>query len=133
MIPVTVRLAIEASKNPATAQGAIILFRGEDGNAWTPYGVDESTAKVIVGKTTHFSPWSAAVAAETYCYLNQCGGFSRLDPNATAEEKSKSAGLLPGSTAESRTRGPTREWSAWASRPTRARRTTATASAAPAR
>jgi hypothetical protein len=95
-IPVTVTLAIDPSKNPASSQGAVMLFRGEEGNAWTPYGVDESTAKVIVGKTTHFSPWSAAQAAETYCYLNQCAGFSRLDPNATAEEKSKSAGLLPG-------------------------------------
>jgi hypothetical protein len=92
--PVTVTVQIDESKKRADGKGALMLFRGTGANAWTPYGADETTAKVVVGKTTHFSLWAPTAAAETYCYLNQCSPFARANPSP--DGKGNEAGVLPG-------------------------------------
>ena len=74
---VTVTVHVDESKKRDDGKGALVLFRGAGKGAWTPYGADETTAKVVVGKTTHFSRWVPTAAAETYCYLNQCSPFPR--------------------------------------------------------
>jgi hypothetical protein len=92
--PVTVTVKIDESKKRADGKGAVMLFRGTGGNAWTPYAADETKATVVVGKTTHFSLWAPTAAAETYCYLNQCHGFALAGPSR--DGKTTGAETLPG-------------------------------------
>ena len=86
--PVTITVQIDPSKKRADGKGALMLFRGTGGAAWTPYGADETSASVVVGKTTHFSTWAPTTAPETYCYMFACTPFDRSggpnDPNAAA-------------------------------------------------
>ncbi|MBX3205780.1 MAG: hypothetical protein KF764_11975 [Labilithrix sp.] len=92
--PVTVTVRVDESKKRGDGKGALMLFRGTGGSAWTPYGADETTATVVVGKTTHFSLWAPTAAAETYCYLNQCHGFALAAPSE--DGKTTGAETLPG-------------------------------------
>jgi len=93
--PVTVTVQIDESKKRADGKGALVLFRGTSSTAWTPYGATETTARTLVGKTTHFSVWAPTAAAETYCYLNQCSPFDLSRPPPSADAGTADGGEPP--------------------------------------
>ena len=73
--PITISVAVDATKVPASGTGALVLLRSATGqNTWAVRGSALVSASTVTATTTHFSNWAAGAAAASECYKQSACG-----------------------------------------------------------